>query len=118
MKYYEHDTKHKENTNYTVSTYDTVTIIYDEDEEIEAWTIMPITTSFTPRFGSGNRIDEVIYIEETHEHSNIEIGEISEKSPLAQAIMGKILNESFSFKTPTGKKVSGRILRIEKGNRK
>jgi len=76
------------------------------------YTIKQSMVELKPRFAgcsntSGYDEEEVIV-------SNPDIGIISDKTPLAQAVLGKSVNESFTYTAPDGKKIYGTILEIHK----
>ena len=47
------------------------------------------------------------------EEADMASGKISLRSPLGQAMMGKKKGESFTFETPTGKKIEYKVMKID-----
>ncbi|MDE6604953.1 MAG: GreA/GreB family elongation factor [Clostridia bacterium] len=95
-------------TKFNVKVGDTVTFEYDN--EIKTYTILKQILEYRPiRMGGAYGSSKYESIDITG--ADPKKGTINEKSPIAQAMLGKIIGESFNF-TIDGKTSSGKILKV------
>ena len=95
-----------------ISVGDVVTIINKENNKSWKIKIVKANISYKPTLGSGSYKNSIYYKTNVEEFSNLENSEISEKAPIAKALLGKKENDSFSYNTPDGETVSGKIIKI------
>lgn len=60
-------------------------------------TIVPVYVAYTPATNSRRRTNDLIYKKEEYSDADVLEGKISEKAPLAKAILGKCSGEEFSY---------------------
>ena len=93
---------------------DTVTIFNEDNNKVWKIKIVKANISYEPTLGSGIFKNSIYYKQNTTEFSDIENNEVSENAPIAQALLGKKENDFFSYSTPEGKIISGKILKVER----